>query len=648
MIFTVASLGNARGRILRKEIEYPVSEHVPFDFEISSEADFQVLAESGKFSDTEDSFLFICTSIDPYSENCCLSADFQVAQTSPDHPGWLSGYGLLAADTAVSHSKTSLFRNSLAVGRFRTNTFHEFGCGLRIISGYDDPEAIVSSERKRDISRSTSAGFSEPVIQKGETYSFSLSKNDSGFTATIRHNGNTETLSFPGSDLLTVQDPEHIYVGLAIAGDLAVNISNLSYETGPGIISHTPGKVIHSSYTDYPFSASLFVEPEVKVLSFPETVYVSPNGRPDAAGSKKDPADLQTVLTACNVKKIILQDGTYRPTSSCYIGKENSGKTGRPKVLTAENSRRAAIDGSLIEQKTPALIVRGNYWEIHDIVFRNAPSSGLFLCGSHNVAENCEAFANNDTGFLICAYPGSLRDEWPESNLIAFCDSHDNHDLAETDADGFGAKLSVGEGNCLYECAAVNNADDGFDLFSKRTIGPTGSVTIENCVAAKNGSSGFKFGGENQPVKHELSNSLAFSNGRYGFTANSNPLSKLRNLISWNNGTSVSLDSYSLQARTVTEPKWICENLLPKGSELITTEERKVCSKELNTEQAGKTFRFFNTDSDIERSAKGLIKVGKILMLSDKLPSDFFSRENPIKRIKRLRRFRSLKSKIQN
>ena len=38
------------------------------------------------------------------------------------------------------------------------------------------------------------------------------------------------------------------------------------------------------------------------------------------------------------------------------------------------------------------------------------------------------------------------------------------------DADGFAAKLTVGDGNVFDGCISYNNADDGWDFFAKGSV----------------------------------------------------------------------------------------------------------------------------------------------------------------------------------
>ena len=129
--------------------------------------------------------------------------------------------------------------------------------------------------------------------------------------------------------------------------------------------------------------------------------------------------------------------------------------------------------------------------------------------------------------------------------MVRYCISHDNADSAMNNADGFAAKLTVGEGNSFVSCVAYNNADDGWDLFSKIETGAIEKVVVDKCVAYNNGvlsdgrsggdGNGFKLGGDGIGVEHVLSNSIAFNNLSNGVTSNSNPKCKVENVISWNN-----------------------------------------------------------------------------------------------------------------
>ena len=641
----VKALGNSSGKITIDSQIYSVNRSQnAFEIEISEEDVFQIISETGKLADSEDSFLFFYIKSDPHKENAGISAGLKVVS---DRSGWLSGYGLMAFDTIASDEHRCRFRNQLLAGRYKADTFHEIGCGLRVIVGYTDPEAAADGERLRDVSRQITTIGASRSINHNEEYRISLCKTDDGFEALFGHNGKEEALSFPGCDLLTEQDPEYIYYGLAAAGDISLEISKFRIETGSGRLSHTPAEAIRSSFPEYPFSAALMVSENAVRRNLPDTVYVSPDGKADAPGSRRQPVDLETALNGAGRKKIILLDGIYKPDISYYITKENCGISGRPLILKADHTHKAVIDGSSIAYPTPCLILRGSYWRLEGLAFKNSISAGLFICGNNNIIEKCTAAQNGDTGILLCTYPGTGKDEWPQDNLIAYCDSHNNIDETGSDADGFGAKLSIGKGNRFYECLAYDNGDDGFDLYTKRNLGPIGEVRIENCVAYGNSGSGFKLGGEGQPVCHTIINCLAYKNRARGFAANSNPLSCLRNLISLQNGTDINKDSFNLTASSVKEPLWTLGELLPKDSAYILTQNKKIRGS-ADLPAAMEAFSLFDSGAPPTRRYDGRIDLSNVLVI-DKNQSgsfhsnEFFGPQNIKTAYKRKKHYHSLK-----
>lgn len=461
--------------------------------------------QDGKLTDSQDSFDFSFIEIDPRRENFSISATFEVVDGSGTN--YQSGFGIMAVDTVASSSNLSRHRNSLMVGCFRSSLGSAYSFGVRIVGGYTDPDAMPQDGRRRcDTSRLFPSADSHDRIREGERKVFKLEKTNEGFVASMYADSGKETIFVQGCDFLLKQDRKTIYVGLAVAGKMKINVSGVSFNRGPGRKSHTPDKTIKNCVPDYPFNRNLAESLE-------------PYFRDATPGSE-----------------IILPDGVY-DAGTYLIGKRQSGTVDRPIVLRAEHPGKAIIDGSSLKDRLPAMILYGSYWILDGLVFRNAPSCGLFICGSDNVIRNCEAYGNGDTGFLICSFPGSSKEDWPARNRIESCISHDNCDDVRCNADGFGAKLSIGEGNGFYNCKAFHNIDDGFDLYTKSSIGKIGAVTIEGCVAESNGwlsdevrpsgepktGVGFKLGGEGQKVGHHVRGCVANHNALVGFKANSNP-----------------------------------------------------------------------------------------------------------------------------
>ncbi|MFE1350246.1 silent information regulator protein Sir2, partial [Streptomyces sp. NPDC058757] len=125
--------------------------------------------------------------------------------------------------------------------------------------------------------------------------------------------------------------------------------------------------------------------------------------------------------------------------------------------------------------------------------------------------------------------------QWPARNLMVSVESHDNADAAGENADGFAAKLTTGPGNVFRYAVAHHNIDDGWDLYTKPDTGPIDPVTVEYSLAYTNGTlsdgtvnangdrNGYKLGGESIAVDHVVRRSIAYRNGKHGFTYNSNP-----------------------------------------------------------------------------------------------------------------------------
>ena len=480
--------------------------------------------DGGKLTDSQDSFRFWYRKVDPRQENFTLSAVFEVEDAGG--VGFQTGYGIMAVDTVVNPLSRCRHRNHALLGRFRTVSGSNYGCGLRIVGGYSNRWALPQDGRRRlDPSRQFPTQDPEDSIGPGDRHRFTLTKTDAGLEASMETPGGIETLSFPGCDFLLKQDRRFIYVGFAIAGKVRLRITDIRFETAPGKLSHTPDSAIGHFVPDYPFDRTLL---------------------PDSLSPASGPL-YEAIRRAGPGSEIILPDGVY--PGPVVIPESCSGEPGRPVILRAEHPGKAVIDGSEMTAKLPAMTLRGRFWILDGLVFRNAPSSGLFLCGSDNVIRHCEASGNGDTGILICAFPGSEKKDWPAGNRVESCLSHDNCDGVRHNADGFGAKLSAGPGNVFVSCKAFHNIDDGFDLYTKNSLGPIGAVTLLDCEAAFNGwlsseekpdgkpdtGIGFKLGGEHQRVRHILENCIAHDNARGGFKANSNPSCRLIRCKAWNN-----------------------------------------------------------------------------------------------------------------
>jgi hypothetical protein len=234
------------------------------------------------------------------------------------------------------------------------------------------------------------------------------------------------------------------------------------------------------------------------------------------------------------------------------IERGNSGTAALRKVLMSAPGERAIFDFGY--SASGGMVLAGDYWTIEGIDIHNTQENikGLQVAGNNNIVKNVRTYNCGDTGLQISGSSAEPPEKWPRDNLILSCVSHDNSDPAANNADGFAAKLTVGDGNVFRGCVAYHNIDDGWDLYSKIDTGPIGAVLIENCAAYANGSlsdgsgngdgNGFKLGGDGIAVPHLLRNSIAWANGASGITSNSNPAVTIESCTSYGNrGANINL-----------------------------------------------------------------------------------------------------------
>ncbi|MEV7680351.1 right-handed parallel beta-helix repeat-containing protein [Streptomyces sp. NPDC088341] len=268
-------------------------------------------------------------------------------------------------------------------------------------------------------------------------------------------------------------------------------------------------------------------------------LYVSPNGTDSAAGTQSAPTTLTSAIARITPGgTIYLRGGTYRYSQTVTIPQGADGTSGDRTELTAYPGETPVLNFAA-QSTSPSnrgLAVNGSYWHIKGIVVERAGDNGIFVGGSGNVFERTVTRFNRDTGLQLSRMASDTpRDDWPSDNLILSAESHDNADSDGEDADGFAAKLTSGPGNVFRYAVSHNNIDDGWDLYTKPDTGAIGAVTIEDSLAYENGTlsdgtqnssgdrNGYKLGGEDIKVNHIVRRSIAYDNGKHGFTYNRNP-----------------------------------------------------------------------------------------------------------------------------
>lgn len=281
-------------------------------------------------------------------------------------------------------------------------------------------------------------------------------------------------------------------------------------------------------------------------------IYVSPDGRSYGSGAKDDPVDIYTaVKSAAPGRTILLKGGTYALDKTVIVERGVNGTADAKIYMIAdpEAATRPVLD---FQGRCAGMILAGDYWYFQgfDVTRSANAQKGIQVSGSYNTVDNVMTYKNGNTGLQISRYKSTDNwEDWPSHNLILNCTSYLNADAGYEDADGFAAKLTIGEGNVFDGCIAAYNADDGWDLFAKIETGAIGQVVIQNCVAFKNGyvldengqevdagnGNGFKMGGSSISGHHILRNSVSFGNKAKGIDSNSCPDIEAYSSTSYNN-----------------------------------------------------------------------------------------------------------------
>ncbi|KAL4736545.1 hypothetical protein BDV11DRAFT_211117 [Aspergillus similis] len=241
-------------------------------------------------------------------------------------------------------------------------------------------------------------------------------------------------------------------------------------------------------------------------------IYVSPDGSDDAAGTIDAP--LQSIQLAVDQatagSTIYLRGGTYSPTTNIQITK--SGTASAPYVLRAYEGESVIIDGEELPG-TPAdldasldnadrgvlHIQDAEYWEFYDLELINGPYGVYARDASNNHYERITTRDNYETGF-------QLQGE-SSNNVVLYLDSYGNRDPRKN------GESADGEFKSAVTIEDTISWGNGFNRW--------------NFTPFEGDGNGFKLGGGDDadigPADHIITNCIAFSNAKDGFTDNSQP-----------------------------------------------------------------------------------------------------------------------------
>ncbi|MEE1038223.1 MAG: pectinesterase family protein [Eubacterium sp.] len=391
-----------------------------------------------------------------------------------------------------------------------------------------------------------------------------------------------------------------------------------------------------------------------------DTLYVSAKGTATGNGTKQRPLDIYTAVKYVQPgQTIVIMEGTYNLTKTVKVERGINGTADQMIYMIAdpEASTRPVFD---FGGRCAGMVLAGDYWYFKgfDVTKSADAQKGIQVSGNHNTLDQINAYMNGNTGIQISRLLGTDEfDQWPSYNLILNCTSYLNADKGYEDADGFAAKLTVGDGNVFDGCIAHHNADDGWDLFAKVQSGSIGKVVIKNSVAYKNGyvltvdgkkyselsfdgietdagnGNGFKMGGDSMSGHHELRNSIAFYNKAKGIDSNSCPDIEAYNCVSFDN------ESYNVAfyTNTAVNTDYAAEGVISYKKSNNVAEQFKFLGTQDATKVKNSTNFFFdgeksvNTDgvevqddwfesldfSEISRNADGTINTNGFLVLTE-------------------------------
>ncbi len=278
------------------------------------------------------------------------------------------------------------------------------------------------------------------------------------------------------------------------------------------------------------------------------TYFVATTGSDSAAGTIDNP--FRTIPKAVSVSiagdTIYVRGGTYSIATTITISK--AGTSLAYFHLYAYPGERPFLDFSsmAISGSNRGIKLNGSYWHIKGFDIYKAGDNGMYVGGSNNIIEFCSFSENSDTGLQL----GSGA----SNNQVINCDSYDNMDPGQGNADGFAPKLDVGTGNYFFGCRSWQNSDDGWDGYLRGANNV--STTLESCWTFMNGylkdgspsvgnGNGFKMGGSDlKDLEHNMTliHCLAFGNRVKGFDQNNNKGSMtLLNCSGYGNSTNYSI-----------------------------------------------------------------------------------------------------------
>jgi hypothetical protein len=550
---------------------------------------FTIESRGGKIANSHEGLTFYYTRL-PAGVNFTLAATVILEQLGPEtgsSPNQQEGAGLMVRDIIGSPRldpqpaglEEFPAASNMVMNLLRANKKGESNGLVDVTATYREgiyePWGTAGNRMGRDALHSGVAFGPE------HNYRMTLARTDTGFE--VGYNGQIQAVKGANANIVQMQDPGHQYVGFFASRNARVKVSDVSIELSPANTVEAPRYQAQQE--------KVVLEPASPAQSATEAYTVQARAnyggvfslqqdgnplveyRQVAAGEMfrfdarllRDKTDFALVYTPVEGPDLSPLTHSYSVTRVGVSDPMNlvvnpDGSKGRMTLAeavgllppggtisleegdyegitipatasgTAEHRKSLRAQGQV--RFTGDIIHKASYWDIADLEVAGAR---MIVHGSHNRFDRIKTHSAEDTGFQITSPEGLGRTLWASHNRVADSESFNNMDPSRINADGFAAKMRVGDGNTFIRCIAHHNIDDGWDLFNKVEDGPNGAVTILDSVSYLNGrtltvvpeggaqGNGFKLGGEGLPVAHVIKNSLAFHNLMDGFTDNFNP-----------------------------------------------------------------------------------------------------------------------------
>ncbi|MFY3327422.1 right-handed parallel beta-helix repeat-containing protein [Vibrio fluvialis] len=554
---------------------------------------FTIESRGGKIANSHEGGTFYYTQL-PTNVNFTLSANVTIDQLGPEtgsSPNRQEGAGLMVRDIVGEArldpqpqgleefpAASNMVMNLIRANKKEHNGLVNVDATYR--EGIYQPWGTAGNRMSHD-------EFVKGVeFGPGKTYHMTLTRTDSGYWVSYDDGvvKQTQQVSGANANLVQMQDDKHQYVGFFASrnakmtvSDVELTLSKANTVEAPRYHAKLDNPVLQQASADRSPIENYTVQARA---NYSGTFSVAQNGQwlaDKQAVSAGEMFGFPTTLTQANTQFDVtftpIEGPSLQPLSYQYqvekvaltnpmeIRVNPNGSNGRMTLdaavkmlppggtIVLEDGDYPGLTLPVSASGTPEAMktlktagdkVRftgdylheASYWNVSNIEVAGAR---VIVHGSHNQFSHMVTHSAPDTGFQISSPEKIGRALWASYNTVTDSESFNNMDKSQINADGFAAKMRIGDGNTFIRCISHHNIDDGWDLFNKVEDGANGVVTILDSISYMNGQTmdvaakggtrgnGFKLGGEGLPVAHIVKNNLAFRNNMDGFTDNFNP-----------------------------------------------------------------------------------------------------------------------------